>query len=464
MQKKIVSIVLIFVLGAMFSTVAAQDDAYADVDPSGATISYWHEWDGLQGTGMTAVIELFNSTNEWGITVEELPLGGSSDVRSNISTAITSGDLPNLGGAGFASDAMGYFLDGVLVPFDPFLESATWGLTEDEASVLRFDVIDRNRPALAPFNGQLLAWPIGTSGEIMSTNLDLLDQMREQGLIDFEGTPANVEEFRAAACAASELEGVTAGYGARTSGGHILTWMSAFGGQIFDTEADAYVFTDEGALEALQFVQDMFNDGCLYFADGGTFANTGEFSLGLNVFAPGSSVGVPFIQGDMDTAVEEGVLEEAYNWVNVPFPAGPAGTFIAPTLRGVTIFESTPEENLATWLFVKFLSTNSEAQQLWIENAQYQPINGATTTDYLSEEFLGSNAQFASYADALQDPDVQFIDTPEHPQSFPVSQSLDALFSNITIGGMDVMEAAMEAEEAANEIYQEDLENLADFE
>ncbi|MGB7338109.1 MAG: extracellular solute-binding protein [Phototrophicaceae bacterium] len=452
MQKKALTLVLVLVLAALVGIVGAQDD----VDPTGATISYWHEWDGAQGEGMTAMIALFNESNEWGITVEELPLGGSSDVRSNISTGITSGDLPNLGGAGFVNDAMGYYLDGVLVPLDAYIDSEAWGFSEDEAANLNFDVIDRNRPAIAPFDGQLLAWPVGVSAEIMSTNLDLLAQLSEQGLIDFEGAPTNVDQFAAAACAAGELDGVTAGYAAKPSGQHVYTLMLNFGGQVFDTEADAYVFSDEGSIAALTYLQDLYNDGCMYFPDGGFFANTGEFSLGLNVFAPGSSVGVPFIQGDMDSA------ELDYNWVNVAFPGVEGTRVVIPSLRGVTMFESTPEENLAAWLFLKWWATSDEAQVIWTESAQYQPYNTATVAN-LSEEFLAANPQFESFAATLADPEVSIAGLAEHPRSFDVSNVAGALLSNITIGGMDIMEAALAAEEEANALYQEDLENLADF-
>lgn len=457
MQKKALMLVLILALVALVGIVGAQDDPYADVDPSGTTIMYWHEWDGAQQEGITQIIDSFNSSNEWGITVEQLPLGGTSDVRSNISTGITSGDLPNLAGGGFASDGMSYYLDGVLVPFSAFLDSATWGLSDEETAALNFDIVNINRPAIAPFNSEVLvSWPIGVSAEIMSTNMDLLDAMREAGLIDFEGIPADTEQFRAASCAAAELDGVTGGYAARASGRHAITWMANFGGVIFDTEAEAYVFTDDGAIAGLQFIQDLYNDGCMYFPDGGTYANTGEFSLGLNVFAPGSSVGVPFIQGDMDSA------ELDYNWVNVPFPAGPAGQYVSPSLRGITMFESTPEENLATWLFVKYWATNSEAQVIWTESAQYQPINTSTVAG-VSEEFLTANPQFESFASALSNPDITLINTPEHPSSFTaISITGGELFSNITVGGMDVMEAALLAEEEANALYQEDLESLAD--
>lgn len=451
MQKKLLSLGLVLMLAIMVGTVGAQDD----VDPSGATIMYWHEWDGAQGEGITAIIDSFNANNEWGITVEQNPLGGSSDVRSNISTGITSGELPNLGGAGFVTDSMGYYLDGVLVPFDQFLDSEVWGFSEEEAADINFDVIDTNRPSISPFDGQLLAWPVGISGDVMSTNLDLLAEMSEAGLIDFEGAPTNFEQFSAAACAASELGGVTAGFAGRPTGSELYSFILNFGGQIFDEEADAYTFTSDGAIAAMQYLQDLYNDGCMYYADGGNFANTGEFSLGLNVFAVGSTAGVPFIQGDMESAGLD------YNWINTSLPWTEGNRTVETSLRGVTIFESTPEENLATWLFVKYWATNPEAQVIWTEAAQYQPYNTATPGN-LSADFLDNNVQFGTFSDALADPDINIVTFPPHPRAFDVSLVAGELYSNITIGGMDIMEAAAAAEEEANAIYQEDLENIAD--
>lgn len=409
MQKRLLSLALIIVLALAVGIVSAQDDPLADVDPTGVTIMYWHEWDGSQGEGMTAIIDMFNETNEWGITVEQNSLGGSRDVRSNISTAITSGDLPNLGGATFANDAMGYYLDGVLVPLDAYVDSPTWGFSEEESASLNFSIIDSNRPAISPFDGQLLSWPIGVSGDVMSTNMDLLAEMFEAGLIDFEGAPTTFEQFQAASCAAGELEGVSAGFAARPSGSELATFIFNNGGQVFDAEADAYTLTNDGAIATLQFLQDLFNDGCMYFPDG-TYQNTGDFSLGLNVFAVGSSVGVPFIQGDMD---EAGL---AYNWINTTVPWTEGNRTLEASVRGVGVFERTPEENLATWLFIKYWATNSEAQVIWTESAQYQPYNTATAGN-LSEDFLTGNVPFASFSEVLGDPDVTIETFPLHRKS-----------------------------------------------
>lgn len=444
MTKKLSVLLMLLVL--LVGLTSAQDDLSA-IDPSGVTIEYWHEWAGSQEAGMDEIIALFNENNAWGITVEQQKFGAGSGVRENVSAGITSGELPNIAGDAFVSRAQGWFLDGVLVPLDAYVESPEWGLNEEEAALINQDVLDINRPALSPFDGQLLSWPVGISSNVLSVNLDLL---AEAGI---EDVPQTFEEFREAACAVTELEDTTAGFAMRLSAGELESFILANGGITFDEENDRYDFTNEGAIEAMQYVQDLFNDGCAYIPEG-AFANTGQFSLGLNAFAGGSSVGVPFIQGDMDSA------ELDYNWINTTFPWEEGNRTLITFLRGVAILQGTPEENLASWLFIKYWATDPEAQEIWTNAAQYQPYNVATLEAF-QEEGAAPNPQFASFAEALADPEIILYSSPSYPRSGEVSDILSELYSNITLGGMDVTEAAQAAEEAANEVYQETLEELS---
>lgn len=130
--------------------------------------------------------------------------------------------------------------------------------------------------------------------------------------------------------------------------------------------------------------------------------------------------------------------------------------------RGIGLIQGTPEQNLATWRFIKFWATDPEAQIAWTESAQYMPYNQATR-GALSSDFLTSNPQFGSVNDIMADPDVNLFAQPSHPAFFDVSSVLDTLVVNITTGGMDVMEAAQAAEDQANEIYSEMLADLADM-
>jgi ABC-type glycerol-3-phosphate transport system substrate-binding protein len=231
------------------------------------------------------------------------------------------------------------------------------------------------------------------------------------------------------------------------------SFMVAQGGVVFDAEADRYHITDDASIATLQFFQDLFDEGCAYLPDG-SFVNTADFAFGLNPMAVGSSVGVPFIQGDIN---DSGSGIE--NWVNTTVPWSEGNRTIQPSLRGVAIVQGTPEENLATWLFLKFWATNMDAQVAWTEGAQYQPYNNATR-DALSQEFLDANLQFSSIFNALGDESINIWSPPAHPSGRDVTAVFEELIVNILTGGADVAEAAADAEVEMNEIYQEDLDML----
>src|SRR5690606_22816384 len=62
----------LFILGAILALLVAgpalaQD--YESVDPSGQTITFWHQHTRERETALQEIIDTFNTTNEYGITV-----------------------------------------------------------------------------------------------------------------------------------------------------------------------------------------------------------------------------------------------------------------------------------------------------------------------------------------------------------------------------------------------------------
>ncbi len=443
MRKTFFAILVIALVAMSVSLVAAQDSTLADVDPTGVVIEYWHEWDGQQQVGIDAVIALFEETNEFGITVEQQPLGSSGNVREQFSTGIISGELPNLVGATFVGDAMSYYLDGVVVPLDDYYNDPVYGFSEEELENLNQQLLDINRPAAEPFNGQLLAWPIGYSANVLSVNLDMLEEL------GFDGPPTTLEDMREQACAANELTtedgGDVQGFPLRTSASDLYSFIIANGGYIW--EDGQYNFTNDGTIEVLQFFADLYADGCAYIPDG-PFVNTADFAFGLNPFAVGSSVGIPFIRGDIE---DSGSGIE--NWINTSVPWAEGNRTVQAYLRSMGLVVATPEEQLATWLFLKFMSS-PEAQVIWTEAATYFPYTQAGL-DGLSDDFITNNPQFDSMRQLLVSGEVNLWSSPVHIGDTQVGEVVEEMIVAITTGSADVMEAAQEAEELANEILEE---------
>ncbi len=447
MTRKFVVLMLLLtlVLSASFASAQMMDVEIPDDLPADVTISYWHEWDGAQGEAINLIIDDFNANNMYGITVEQVYQGNTGGLLDQLTTGIVSGELPNLSGAIFVTNAQGYYQDGVLVPLDAYLDHPTWGMSEEEKADLNLALVDINRVPGEPYNNQLLAWPIGVSANVMSVNLEML------GELGYDGPPTTFEEFREVACAANDLTGPNGedvqGFPIRVSASDMYSFIVANGGSIY--EDGAYTFTNDGAINTLQFFQDLFNDGCAYIPDG-PFVNTADFAFGLNPMAVGSSVGVPFIKGDIE---ESGSGIE--NWVNTTVPSSEGNESLQVYMRSIGMMVSSPEEQLATWLFIKhFASTAS--QITWTEYAQYQPYT-FSGLEGLSEEFLTANPQFGSVRETLLGGDVNVWSEPPLAASGEVADVFEELIVNITTGGQDVAEAAAAAEEEANEILEDSM-------
>src|SRR5829696_4566395 len=224
MRKALLLLSSILVLLMGISAVSAQDDLES-VDPSGQTVVYWHQYqnDSAQGDTIAAIIEEFNSTNEWGITVEGTFQGTYSDLSTLINAGIVSGDLPNLV-AGYANDAAGYAADGSAVDLTPYMTSETWGLGAEPD--INQSLIDANT-----VDGQVLAFPNQSSAQVIAYNQTLLSAL------GYDAPPTDVEGFSEAVCAIAEMEGPNGedlqGYAITTDASAFESWVASMGGSIY---------------------------------------------------------------------------------------------------------------------------------------------------------------------------------------------------------------------------------------
>ena len=57
---------------------------WADVDPSGQTVTFWYQHSGSREEALQEIIADFNANNEYGITVEGSNQGGYGDIFSKM--------------------------------------------------------------------------------------------------------------------------------------------------------------------------------------------------------------------------------------------------------------------------------------------------------------------------------------------------------------------------------------------
>lgn len=433
--------VIALVLTLSLGIVQAQDMmTYEGVDPSDQTVVYWHQYseDSSQGDTITALIEEFNSTNEYGITVDAVHQGSYGPIEDLMNTAILSGELPNLV-AGYANAAAGWANEGVVVDVNSLLNDPEWGIPEEEQANLNFNLLDVNQLDFAPFDGMRVAWANQNSVNVFYSNLDIIEAL------GFERrAPETLAEFEEIACAAGENE-MYEGYPLDTGISHFESFVAAQGGVIFDGEQ--YVFESDAVVATMEMFTRMLENGCAYlFAE--RFQNTADFSMGITPFAAGSSAGIPFIVSDAEAA------EMTDEWVVTGFP-GAEG--VGPTIQlfvpSQVIIDSTPEAELATWVFVKFLA--GEAPQLaWSGATGYFSIRN--DVEVTEADFTEPRLPFARFQEVqalVADDSIGVYASPGLPSYSAVRGIVPNYISEIVNGDAEIADALAELNAEANELH-----------
>ncbi|MGB1287113.1 MAG: extracellular solute-binding protein [Aggregatilineales bacterium] len=385
-------VVLLFAMLLLVLPATAQDEMrdYEGADPSGAVVQFWHQHSGGREEQLMQIVEEFNANNEYGIVVEASNQGGYGDIFQKVNLGLVAGgdELPQLVVA-YQNQAATYELADGLIDITPLVDSEMWGLSEDEKA----DFFEGFYAAdiFPTFNNERLGFPPNRSMEMMYYNIEWLEELAESGAISFEGAPQTPEQFAEAACAAtanpfSAATGDTSasvGYQLSLDASRFASWTFAFGGDIFDYEAGAYTFNSEEANAAMTFLQGLYADGCARGVEE-RFGDQTNFGNGTTLFTVGSTSGLPFYA----SAVDEGA---DFEWNVAPLPYVTEDPVINLYGASVSIPVSTPEQEVAAWLFIKYY-TSTDVQAGWAEASNYFPVR-QSVADGLGDYF-DANPQY----------------------------------------------------------------------
>ncbi len=305
---------LTVLLAAVLAIPAFAQD-YENVDPSGQTVTFWHQHTRDRETALQEIITAFNESNEYGITVVAEYQGGYGDIFQKMLALLGTDDAPNIVVAYQNQMATYQLVDGLL-DMRPLVDSPKWGLSaEDQAD---FFPGFWSSDVLSMFDDARLGIAPNRSMEMLYYNIDWLAELRDANLIDFDGPPTTPEQFKAAACAATAnpFSRATAtssiGYELSPEASRIASWTFAFGGDVFDYETNQFTYDSPAVIAAMTFLRELFAEGCATLTTE-AFGDQTNFGAGATLFTVGSSSGIPFYQ----QAVDEGA-QFAWNVAAVP--------------------------------------------------------------------------------------------------------------------------------------------------
>lgn len=417
-------LLIVCMLALLTGGVLAQEATdLANVDPTGETIVYWHQYSNAQGETIAALIQQFNETNEWGITVEGVPQGNYDAISELMNASIVSGELPNLV-AGYANNAASYYADNAAVDMNTYINDPTWGFTEEQladfnTSLLQFNNVD----------GAQLAWPNQASAQLLIVNNTLLAEL------GYDAPPQTLEQFEEIACASANSTGPNGedrqGFPITTDASMFESFVAAQGGAIYDGEA--FTFAGNPAVETvLTMYKTLYDEGCGYIP-AERFAEQADFNLGLNPFFSSSTAGFTFIiSGFADSGVEA-------DWGPVPFPHSTEAPVIQVFVPSIIMVPSTPEKQLASWLFLKYLATPEAGEQWSGGTGYFNPVLSTVST--LTEDdfsFEGLYPYFTAANELVNDPANTLYSSPNIAAYSTVRGLISEALANVTSNGMSV--------------------------
>ena len=142
----------------------------------------------------------------------------------------------------------------------------------------------------------------------------------------------------------------------------MYSWLLAFDGSVAD--GNVYTFSTDPNLAALQFVKGLFDDHCAWLSTEPTPFDS--FARRSALFVSGDLAELPMAVESMSR------LKNADEWTLIPFP-GDSGHVVVTYGPSYSLLKSTPEKQLAAWLFVRWL-LSPENQAGWVSATGLLPL------------------------------------------------------------------------------------------
>lgn len=336
------------------------------IDLDGKTIEFWHGWSGASGDKINDIVEDFNDSNEWGIDVEATYQGNYDQIFEHLDAAHLDEALPDLI-IGYNYQALNWAPSpDVLVDLQEYVNDPLWGYTDEEQSDFypvfwEGNILDKRR----------IGVPAHSSGQMLYYNRTWAKEL------GYSSPPTTPIQFKRQACAAAKANRGDDDPSNDSSGGWIIStdysamvaWFHAFNAEIVKPDGTGYQFNTPEVEDALNFLRDLYDDGCAWLTES-QFPES-DFANRQGLFATGSVADIPY----QEAAFAD--VESTDEWTVIPFPSPENEPVIDVYGPSFQVLKSGPENQLASWLFIKWL-TSPENQAILAQASGYYPVRASS--------------------------------------------------------------------------------------
>jgi ABC-type glycerol-3-phosphate transport system substrate-binding protein len=351
---------------------APRQSTEADIAPSGpVTITLWHALSGSQQLALEALVKKFNDTNGKSITVTAVYQGNYTQLYEKTLGAMQAGTLPDLAHA-YESHVADYARTDLVVDLGPYKDSPRNGLTRQSQEDVYRGYYETN--TFPQFGNKLLSWPFTKSLAVMYVNEDVLKEIGKP-------TPKTWDDFDTTVRAATKKDSsgrtVRYGFGFNVDAAYFDAQVYARGGPLMASDNQTVAWNGKEGLAVLQMYDRMNKEGTAYTPKGNDWQT--DLSAGKLALYFSSTASLPFIK---DVAERSGA---GWSIANLP-QSDPANARTAQFGANVAIFKSTTARQLASWLFIKWLTETDQTAQ-FAATSYFMPVRASAAETQVLKDY-----------------------------------------------------------------------------
>ena len=331
----------------------------------GLEILVWYPWYGVESSLFDSFVKDFNENNEWGIKVTAESQVNFTNLYENTTAALTSKEGPNLVVA-LPEHALEWNAGGMVTDLTPYVQDPAYGMDTSNIPVVFWNQ-DRD-------GEKRVGVPAQRTARFLLWNETWADE------IGFASPPDAPDDFRQQSCRAQQFmlkdespqNDFMGGWYVDTDPMTAYAWMLAFEGGVL--EGSDYRFLTPKNIEAFKFLRELSESTCSWQA-AGTDAIT-AFANREAIFITASLEDLP------DVARAFASAKNSDQWKVISFPGANEDAMVVYG-SSYTVLNSTPEKQLASWLFVRWLMDDKQDAR-WVEATHLFPLR-TTTVDLLGD-------------------------------------------------------------------------------
>lgn len=363
-------------------------------DLKGIDLLFWHPWTGAAAAEVQTLVGDFNRSNAWGIQIRTRTFASYDTLFTALQTTEAGDEKPDILAAPLHQL---YYLEqnsASLSNLEVYMQDPTWGLTPDQQADF-FPVFWQQGFK----DGRRLAITAQSSSSLIYYNQTWAKEL------GFTRPPGSAAQFEEQACAAAQVNqsdddqenDSTGGWIVNTSYPAALSWLYAYDAEIQDSQ-DGYRFNTTPVRQSFTFLRSLYEQGCAWLPEDEYIEE--EFAARRGLFASGSMLG---IRNQEDAFAKAGSRDD---WTVLPYPGRSGPGAITVYGDAFAVPSSTPQRQLAGWLFIRWMLQPENQVRLLLKTGAY-PLHAAVLAEIQTRTPLNQWQQSVDLLDvARSEPDL----------------------------------------------------------